>query len=846
MRRAPRIDPQLDQLTAAGCRNGGGLGSSRNRRLVSTRTALTMAFAVLVALVAGPTVTPPAAHAAPPRYKCMILPGTNYAFGLNKLGEVVGYTNQFGGPAFYYKAGQLTSFGQITIAYAISDDGHIAGVHEVDATTHTARAMMADRAGNVTVMEDGGAQGSEALAINNARQAVGYTDGNDGWNRAAVWDAGAFRDISGGHDRNSIAFAINNLGTIVGADNNRAAYFDLAPSDMGAPGESSAARSISDSGYVAGGSTNNDGSGSAWVYDGSGFQIIATGLRGSTRAISVNNLGQVVGTANNEAFLWDEGTYYSLASLIDEGACAPYEPYSINDCGVIVGSAVVGSPALGGFMMVPIDATDDMDTDGDGLKDRWERCGLDLDADGVAEFVPPEANPYHADLYVELDHVATAPIRPEVQGALVNAFAQVPEADLPRLNPDRKPGITLHLLVDDTSVDLQGNLSIGAAPYHFPAEFDDIRELFFGTEAERNDPDKEKILNAKHQVYRYGLMVEGLTMTDANGSDDYMTGIGECPGNDFIIATKAFRFPPGSWQEQAGALMHELGHNLGLKHGGNDDTNYKVNYFSIMNYAWVIPHPGQSLDWRLDYSRPDPSNPPVFERVLEEEKGLAGITRDGVSVLVYIAVIGQDGKPTGVRLVGTDVPNVDFNSNGRIDAGTVDVDINYIDPDEPPSPHDGHTDYNDWRNIKLDFRGSPSFPAGVHHLACLGSGAPELSSSLIQQLAAVVPENPANIAVLEPARQAAPPAGSGAGPQRTDDLTRVRFTLPEAGPVRVRVFDASGRLVRTLFDDVQGAGPLEMDWDGRDSRGAQVGTGLYFARIEDAQGRRTTRIIVRR
>ena len=35
--------------------------------------------------------------------------------------------------------------------------------------------------------------------------------------------------------------------------------------------------------------------------------------------------------------------------------------------------------------------------------------------------------------------------------------------------------------------------------------------------------------------------------------------------------------------------MHELGHNLGLHHGGSVDTNYKPNYNSIMNYRYQFP-----------------------------------------------------------------------------------------------------------------------------------------------------------------------------------------------------------------------------------------------------------------
>ena len=48
--------------------------------------------------------------------------------------------------------------------------------------------------------------------------------------------------------------------------------------------------------------------------------------------------------------------------------------------------------------------------------------------------------------------------------------------------------------------------------------------------------------------------------------------------------------------------MHELGHTLGLHHGGGDDINNKPNYYSVMNYAWQVPHSGYSSDWKLDYS----------------------------------------------------------------------------------------------------------------------------------------------------------------------------------------------------------------------------------------------------
>ena len=56
--------------------------------------------------------------------------------------------------------------------------------------------------------------------------------------------------------------------------------------------------------------------------------------------------------------------------------------------------------------------------------------------------------------------------------------------------------------------------------------------------------------------------------------------------------------------DQAGTFMHELGHNLGLRHGGTDESNYKPNYLSVMNYAFqfygLIKNNSQG---NFDYSR---------------------------------------------------------------------------------------------------------------------------------------------------------------------------------------------------------------------------------------------------
>jgi hypothetical protein len=128
-----------------------------------------------------------------------------------------------------------------------------------------------------------------------------------------------------------------------------------------------------------------------------------------------------------------------------------------------------------------------------------------------------------------------------------------------------------------------------------------------GTQAERRAKETcAAALAARRLVYRYGLFA------DALNNEPMTSGVAvSAPGSAFVVSLGGWvRSPKGKGgiptklreeggypvtcrdtasclaQVQAGTFMHELGHTLGLLHGGNSPENYKPNYLSVMNYLF--------------------------------------------------------------------------------------------------------------------------------------------------------------------------------------------------------------------------------------------------------------------
>ncbi len=69
-------------------------------------------------------------------------------------------------------------------------------------------------------------------------------------------------------------------------------------------------------------------------------------------------------------------------------------------------------------------------------------------------------------------------------------------------------------------------------------------------------------------------------------------------------------------------------------------------------------------------------------------------------------------------------------------------------------------------------------------------------------------------------------------PNPSSGRTTFTYALPRDGEVRLRLFGANGRVVRTLEAGGRSAGVHAVRWDGREDSGRRAAPGVYFARLE--------------
>ena len=374
------------------------------------------------------------------------------------------------------------------------------------------------------------------------------------------------------------------------------------------------------------------------------------------------------------------------------------------------------------------------DSDNDGICNSWEISGptgkLSIPGDLIAggpntpyELLPSQEagtvraapDPNKPDIYLEIDcytgYCPSITVIDDIKAAFesadgiagngnINLHVQLDEQDIVCATHDS-------YLSDNTNC---RQTRMTSATNTFKG-FDQIKAAHFGSLTERcTTPGIDCTENAwwsaeghkqKMTVFHYALFVK------QQFEDPSSSGVSEQWGNDIMVSLGSFTGGVGSIDEQEGTLMHELGHNLDLDHGGprklaanpaenlsaHYGINCKPNYLSVMSYSRQMRNLVTDRD--LDFSRmaigPNPTGDTLAENSLDENAGIAPYTTP--ETVVY--------NSAGVRYTTTGSSFVDWNV---ITTGTVQENINGLSGCTNSAGYQTLRSFADWPNLWFKFR----------------------------------------------------------------------------------------------------------------------------------------------
>lgn len=343
------------------------------------------------------------------------------------------------------------------------------------------------------------------------------------------------------------------------------------------------------------------------------------------------------------------------------------------------------------------------DTDGDGLFDSWEEHGYDADGDGTIDVNLPAmgADPLRKDLFLQVNWMqpdgATPCIlifwcpgspdgsHPPNAGAIKKVVAAF--ADAPVGNPDGSTGITLHV---DAGVHAASTAGI-------PENLRKGGPLWMHRDAFFESKDEQERADTLAEFKGFALDPARAAVTTivlyAHRIDESDSLFGQAPagvpGDTVLISGQLMT----SEQLEANTLMHEIGHTLGLRHGGLDDENGKPNYPSIMNYDYTLTD-GLMQKGRagiVDYSRFELKPLDEHEGMIESDGIAATDTADQRELDSYSVYYHCDGEQK--RSLVSASKAIDWNCDGKTSSSP-----------SPATVHWGEdrtvlTSRNDWATI---------------------------------------------------------------------------------------------------------------------------------------------------
>lgn len=69
-------------------------------------------------------------------------------------------------------------------------------------------------------------------------------------------------------------------------------------------------------------------------------------------------------------------------------------------------------------------------------------------------------------------------------------------------------------------------------------------------------------------------------------------------------------------------------------------------------------------------------------------------------------------------------------------------------------------------------------------------------------------------------------------PNPFNPSTKINYSIKESGEVKITIFNEVGQQIKTLVDEVKSPGNYTIEWDGMDSNGNRLSSGLYFYQLK--------------
>ncbi len=369
------------------------------------------------------------------------------------------------------------------------------------------------------------------------------------------------------------------------------------------------------------------------------------------------------------------------------------------------------------------------DQDGDALCDNWETGGIDYDADGTPDLRLQDqgASPVKPDVFVEVDWQAGRKPHLSSLYAVKEAFELAPRP------------VSLHTAVGE---EVPGDGPINADGRSALGRWDDVNDFlrglndddpcagWLGSEDDRDGEQCYAILGARKLAYRYALFAHreqaGNSGAADPGGDAFLVTLGDFPREDIMLGGGSGpdgcnrQYDACVAQLEAAVFMHELGHTLGLLHGGDKTgENNEPNYLSIMNYWYLTRVPLNSRP--LDFSRKTPiaRNEAEFDEALPlYENYPQRAEKPWTEAAITAYDVNKDKcRIQRVRLDQT----IDLNGDGELKIlpmGLNDVDLDN-DPNGPedcqkPENHTFLTGIDDWSRLRYSRHGLVGWDEGEY------------------------------------------------------------------------------------------------------------------------------------